>query len=477
MARPRNFKILKAIASSVTIISAFVFSPSTHTLFALDWSSKTYNDDIRYFAPAISASDFLRQYEMEKLQLQQKRNFQKTYSPELNMAQALFGNQDFSIMGMDFNKPKAQINTQDIMIEDNTADKLKNNVYLSNTQTQERILKGETQEVEETQVKSEDPILVQTQESPKIEEQIQAPEFSKISPVELKDNEIKLEDPLLSAQAAGISSLVQEPKIQESIKVVVVNGIANEENEGTFPWFGEPLKLAIITETGLSENNIYLLPMFENGNVLTDSALWSSDIFTDYLTTEIIIKLDNQFALRSDQQRDTALTAILYSGAYNPFVKAIETKDYNVQTIVALGSPTFRGKDTIGNTNLKLIVNVYCEKEMTNIENIASNTTIPFIGDKHYKGIEVINVRILHADHLDYFNNPEKSANNTIAQKINKNTSDFVVRISAASIRGQTFVREFLDNLQKENNSAVTIDNSTKTYIVNPLNLVQGDLR
>jgi len=468
MARPRNFKILKAIASSVTIISAFVFSPSTHTLFALDWSSKTFNDDIRYFAPAISASDFLRQYEMEKLQLQQKRNFQKTYSPELNMAQALFGNQDFSIMGMDFNKPKAQINTQDIAIEDSTADKLKNNVYIPNTQAQEQILKDEAPELEEAQVKPQEPIFAQTQESPKIDEQIQAPEFSKISPVELKDNEIKLEDPLLSAQAAGISSLVQEPKIQESIKVVVVNGIANEENEGTFPWFGEPLKLAIITETGLSENNIYLLPMFENGNVLTDSALWSSDIFTDYLTTEIIIKLDNQFALRSDQQRDTALTAILYSGAYNPFVKAIETKDYNVQTIVALGSPTLRGKDTIGNPNLKLIVNVYCEKEMTNIENIASNSTVPFIGDKHYKNVETLNIRLLNSDHLDYFYKDGRYPKGSFQDIKNKDTAKFIEKICILSTKNQDSLKNYISDLSLKENSGVIKDTKTGTFIVDP---------
>jgi hypothetical protein len=94
------------------------------------------------------------------------------------------------------------------------------------------------------------------------------------------------------------------------------------------------------------------------------------------------------------------VVSVLYSGSLNPFLKAIDRRDYNVSTIVSLGGPSIEGtfyEGHIDNSHVKTFINIYGDQDYVPLAG-------PVLGgNKSFEGITTLNIKILGADHFDYF--------------------------------------------------------------------------
>jgi hypothetical protein len=158
---------------------------------------------------------------------------------------------------------------------------------------------------------------------------------------------------------------------------------------------------------GVDPSSIILAPMFENGDPVTDTLSWVADALGgDQLTDELINKMDQQWITMTPAQRDHGVVSVLYSGSINPFLKAIERRDYNVSTIISLGGPTIEGTlyaGHIDNSHVKTFVNIYGDNDYVPLAG-------PILGgNKSFDNVETLNIKILGADHFDYFPVPDRS--------------------------------------------------------------------
>ncbi|MBU9888862.1 MAG: VCBS repeat-containing protein, partial [Candidatus Omnitrophica bacterium] len=222
---------------------------------------------------------------------------------------------------------------------------------------------------------------------------------------------VSLTMPATSGQNLSLSgmSLAKLTSIQQQalVSFVASNGIWNTRPEGVPPDYEINLMNRLV-ERGVDPSGILLVPLYENGDPVTDSLSWIVDALGgDQLTHELMNKLDQKWVTLTEAQRAAGVTAVMYSGSTNPFLKALDQRDYNVSTVIALGSPTLEGvfsDGTIDNPNVRRVINIYGE-----------NDFVPLAGgNKYFTGpdgspIENINIKILGADHFDYFPAPDGS--------------------------------------------------------------------
>ncbi len=200
---------------------------------------------------------------------------------------------------------------------------------------------------------------------------------------------------------------------------------------------------------GISKDAVYLLPMYEEGNVAKDAAAWFYDALGGQaLVQEIIAKYETNINLLSDNDKNEPKTAVLYSGSFNPFMMALDKRhDFNVDTIITLGGPSFNGTIFQGentNPNLKKIYNIY-----------GSEDGVPLARkNKSFSNIEVINIKILGATHFDYFYDANRGL-------INDKSSKFVEDLTKATLDHDEVM---ITNLLHE--KGTTYDIKTKTYII-----------
>jgi|GEM_PF-5033133 len=256
---------------------------------------------------------------------------------------------------------------------------------------------------------------------------------------------ISLAMPATSGQNLNLSgmSLAKLTSIQKQalVSFVASNGIWNTKPEGVPPDYEFNLMNRLI-ERGVDPASIFLAPMYENGNPVTDSLSWVVDALGgDQLTNELMNKLDQKWIALTEAQRTHGVTAVMYSGSTNPFLKAIDQRDYNVSTIIALGGPTLEGtlyEGTINNSNVKRFINVYGENDFVPLAS----------GNKSFTGpngvpIENINIKILGADHFDYF--PKADGSSRIGK--------FVAEIARLSDKGQDYLLSFLAQFKQSDGS------------------------
>lgn len=258
----------------------------------------------------------------------------------------------------------------------------------------------------------------------------------------------------LSLSGMSLSKLTTIQK-QALVSFVASNGIWNTKPEGLPPDYEINLMNRLV-ERGVDPSGIFLAPMYENGDPVTDSLSWIVDALGgDQLTHELMNKLDQKWVTLNEAQRAAGVTAVMYSGSTNPFLKALDQRDYNVSTLIVLGGPTLEGtlyEGTINNSNVQRFINIYGE-----------NDFVPLAGgNKSFTGpngtpIENINIKILGADHFDYFPAPDGS---------NK-VGEFVARLAEAAEAGGSRFERFLNATP-----GISYDVESKTYIVSPRELI-----
>jgi hypothetical protein len=183
------------------------------------------------------------------------------------------------------------------------------------------------------------------------------------------------------------------------LTLISANGVSNELGEYTAPTYEEVLRYRL-SDNGIDQNTIYLLPMFEGKNPVRDIAMWFLDnAGVNILTSELMAKLDREIYgdIMPGQQYEPKVM-VLYSGSANSFFKAINRRhDYNIRDALILGGPTLDGifEDTvITNPNIDRVFNVWGTKDILG----------PVISNKRYSAnVEAYNIEIIGASHCDYF--------------------------------------------------------------------------
>jgi hypothetical protein len=245
-------------------------------------------------------------------------------------------------------------------------------------------------------------------------------------------------------------SLAQLTDLQKQglIMFAASNGIWNRNPEGVPPNYEIDLMNRLV-ERGVDPASVFLVPLFEEGNIPKDTFAWIVDALGgDQLTDEIITKMDQKWITLTPEQQAQGIVSVLYSGSVNPFLKAVEERDYNISTIVSLGGPTLQGtlyEATIDNPNVNRFVNIYGEKDL-----------VPLVGpimggDKSFSNVETLNIKILGAGHFDYFPTADGPS------RIGKFVAE-VVRLSGSQDENAlvTFLAEYKDG---------------DTYVIDPARL------
>jgi len=227
-----------------------------------------------------------------------------------------------------------------------------------------------------------------------------------------------------SGQIVDISgmTLAQLTSIQKQglVSYIASNGIWNTKPEGFSPDYEINLVNRLV-ERGVDPSGIFLAPMYENGNPVTDTFSWVADMLGgNQLTNELTNKLDQKWITLTPAQREHGVVSVLYSGSVNPFLKVIDRRDYNVSTIISLGGPSIEGTFYTGhidNPHVKTFINIYGDKDY-----------VPLVGpvlggNKSFAGITTLNIKILGADHFDYF--PTADGSNKVGKFVAE-----VVRLS-----------------------------------------------
>jgi hypothetical protein len=220
-----------------------------------------------------------------------------------------------------------------------------------------------------------------------------------------------------SGQSINVSgmTLAQLTSIQKQglVSYIASNGIWNTKPEGVSPDYEINL-INRLVERGVDPSSIFLAPLYENGNPITDTFSWVTDMLGgDQITNELINKLDQKWIALTPVQQEHGIVSVLYSGSVNPFLKAIDRRDYNVSTIISLGGPSIEGtfyEGHIDNPHVKTFVNVYGDKDYVPLAG-------PILGgNKSFEGITTLNIKILGADHFDYF--PAADGSNKVGKFI-----------------------------------------------------------
>ncbi len=207
------------------------------------------------------------------------------------------------------------------------------------------------------------------------------------------------DNPVFSEDVLGkidVSNIPPE-EFFKLIKYGVGNGVGNPGKEGVLP--GNIQKflddLARETDPGF----VMPLSLYEEGNFITDSLTWLLDsLGTNVLTNEVRYKLDAELMARGSLPP----TRLVYSGNFQPLLRAIEKENYDINTIVVVGGPTTMD-DRIPD-QVKRIVYVVGEDDI-----------VPFVNrTPHFKHagpngseVETIIVRMKNSagtlKHTDYF--------------------------------------------------------------------------
>ncbi|MBI3313160.1 MAG: hypothetical protein HYZ83_02870, partial [Candidatus Omnitrophica bacterium] len=192
---------------------------------------------------------------------------------------------------------------------------------------------------------------------------------------------------------------------QELFKLIeygVGNGVGNGEEEGNLPQNIDKFRDDLARE--IDPRFVMPLPLYETGNFITDSLSWILDAMgTNIITNEVRYKLDAEIMARGSLPP----TRLVYSGNFQPLLRAIEKEGYEIDTLVVIGGPTVMD-DRIPD-QIKRIVYVVGEQD-----NVPGVDRIPNFRHRNdsagQSGVETILVRMANSagavKHTDYFQWP-----------------------------------------------------------------------
>ena len=257
--------------------------------------------------------------------------------------------------------------------------------------------------------------------------------------------ELNFDDPKVNIQEIGsfdFSSLTNEEKEDLLTYYFIINGLNNPNSEGIPPETTAKFKEEL-SRQGLDPNNIFLVPIYERGTFFTDAITWLRDEFLqkDVIADELYQKYTDYLDALSPEARARAQkVSVLYSGSFNPWLRAVEKYDINVETIVAYGGPSLRGTvlrktifdDRINNSHVKNFINIYGENDHYG--------KVLLVQEKKFSNVDVINIKLKGADHYDFSLNPNKTGSeaeinrkaaqfNAYATKIASNIDDFMIDV------------------------------------------------
>ena len=247
--------------------------------------------------------------------------------------------------------------------------------------------------------------------------------------------------------------------VNQDSNIVSWNGIGNVESEGVPPTY-EMRQKAYVTPA----------PIYEKDNVGIDTAMWAVDeiMGIDILTNEMREKTIAYLDKIDDTIKSKGISALVYSGSWNPKLKNLQyaaPENQNITALVGVGGVSFRGSwfpQKIDNPNLKLVINIWGDKD---VFYKAPLGILKLVGPKRFEGVPHYNVMIKGADHGDYLNN------NNSADERKVKIEYFVRKISEKAIRGDEVVYNFLTK------PGITYDKTEKIYVVDPDNLKWEHIR
>ncbi len=117
-------------------------------------------------------------------------------------------------------------------------------------------------------------------------------------------------------------------------------GIQNPNPEGFLPDSLAKLAGDIANSPSVGIDSVMVSPLFEEGNLSKDVLSWLWDAMgTNILTNEMVQKIDTEILVRGGMP-ENGMTMVVYSGSFNPLLRAIDQRGYNITTIVAIAGQT-----------------------------------------------------------------------------------------------------------------------------------------
>jgi len=247
--------------------------------------------------------------------------------------------------------------------------------------------------------------------------------------------------------------------VNQDSNIISWNGIGNVEPEGVPPTY-EMRQKAYVTP----------MPLYEKDTIGTDIMMWAVDeiVSIDILTNEMREKTIVYSDKIDDTVKAKGISALVYSGSWNPILKNLQyatPENSHITALVGIGGVSFRGSwsaQKIDNSNLKVIINIWGDKDQF-YKGIAG--ILRLVGPKRFEGVPCFNIMIQGADHGDYLNN------NSSTDERNIRISDFVLDLADTAVYGENTVKEFLTN------PGITYDKREKIYIVDSDNLKWENVR
>gem|GEM_PF-1704550 len=309
------------------------------------------------------------------------------------------------------------------------------------------------------------------------------------------DFAITLPDGLkLSSPLTDLSNL--SPEKQKALtSYVLLNGIANQRAAGVSPDSMINFKNGLRNE-GVNERQVALFPLYENdnwiddaleilipynfNNIIDDGGIWILDeLGANIVTNKVKRMLDNQFAGLTPEERAEGIVVFAHSGGFNPLLRALDQKDYNVKAIVTYEGPSLRGiftPATTSNTHLERVIKI----RGTN------DPWIPFAESSFtFSTVQSFNIQVEGAGHGDFEYSEAKWENVQYGGKtaeqaawlkardmeINRKTAIFNQKVMKAA-GDELDWTDFLASIKE----GIEYDSTKKVYNVKPLKLrYQGE--
>ncbi|MCL5072123.1 MAG: hypothetical protein M1308_14725 [Actinobacteria bacterium] len=155
-----------------------------------------------------------------------------------------------------------------------------------------------------------------------------------------------------------------------------------------------------MVKQGVDEKTIFLEPVYEReerGRPRADIQRWLRDsLFNeDVIADEIFQKYLVVYQSLTPEQRAALKVGITYSGSFNPYLRALEKYNMNIETIVNYGGQSLKGVFSgyqINNAHIKNVINIWGENDFYG----------KLVQEKKFTNVNVINIELKGADHSDF---------------------------------------------------------------------------
>ncbi len=186
------------------------------------------------------------------------------------------------------------------------------------------------------------------------------------------------------------SALSPSPNTKK-VLYILHNGIFNPQREGIAPHTTRRFKDELVRQ-GVNEKTIFLEPVYEReerGKPREDIQRWLKDsLFNeDVIADEIFQKYLAVYQALTPEERIALKVGVTYSGSFNPYLRAIEKYNMNIETIVNYGGQSIKGVFSgyeINNTYIKNVINIWGENDFYG----------KLVQEKNFTNVNMINIEL-----------------------------------------------------------------------------------